>query len=163
ALAILGGEATIAASWASDDAVKSPLGDADNRNLARVTQYYSVARNDRREAKRYYLDSLKSYLLGIASDAPQADPDLIEELTQKVAHDETLTFSRLAFELNYPRFADVEHNPLRLLAELPLPIYITTSPHDFLEVALLQTGRKQPVSEIFYWDDTLYHIPSLWE
>ncbi len=157
------GEVNIAASWSSDDAVKSPLTELDNRNLARVTQYYSIAKNDRREAKRYYLDSLKSYLLSLAADDPTADHDLIEDMLQKVAHDDTLTFSRLAFELGYPRYMDIQRHALRLLAELPLPIYITTSPHDFLEVALTQTGNKQPVSEIFYWDDTLYHIPSIWE
>ena len=34
---------------------------------------------------------------------------------------------------------------------MPLPIYITTSHHQFLETALAQTQNKKPVSEIFYW------------
>ena len=37
-------------------------------------------------------------------------------------------------------------NPLRLLAEMPLRIYLTTCQHEFIETALAQTGRKDPVS-----------------
>ena len=54
-----------------------------------------------------------------------------------------------------PALRAVEANPFRLLAEMPLPIYITTSHHQFLEYALAQTQNKRPVSEIFYWGDHL--------
>jgi hypothetical protein len=42
-----------------------------------------------------------------------------------------------------------------LLAKLPLPIYITTSHFNFLELALKLAG-KQPRVDICYWRDELY-------
>ena len=72
-------------------------------------------------------------------------------------------FSEIARDLGYPRFERVEANPFRLLAEMPLPIYITTSHHQFLEYALAQTQNKNPVSEIFYWGDHLESIPSIFD
>jgi hypothetical protein len=164
--------AELARSWAADSpdeteeapppdpfARPSPLSDEDNRRLYRVAQYYSV-RAGARAAKSYYLDTLKGYLLGQA-EADALGSDLQEEVAEQAA---TISFSEMAYRLGYPRFARVEDDPLRLLAELPLPIFITTSHHDFLEVALSRANPpKQPVSEIFYWDDTLHHIPSLYD
>ena len=69
-------------------------------------------------------------------------------------------FSEIAHDLGYPRFERAEANPFRLLAEMPMPIYITTSHHKFLEYALTQTQNKKPVSEIFYWGDHLESIKS---
>jgi hypothetical protein len=86
---------------------------------------------------------------------------LLEEVEEVAAE---LSYSEMAHRLGYPKYPEAERNPLRLLAELPLPIYITTSYHDFLEVALSRaTPQKTPVSEIFYWDDTLHHIPSIYD
>ncbi len=113
---IFGGEAMIAKSWAADDNINSPLTDSDNRNLARVAQYFSVQIDNRRDAKKYYLDSLTHYLFAMAQDS---DPEGVEELSKK---SKTLPFSAIAHQLGYPKVSDVNHNPLRLLAELPLPI-----------------------------------------
>ena len=52
---------------------------------------------------------------------------------------------------------------MRLLAELPLPIYLTTSPHRFLEFELAKTGSREPVSALFYWHDGLRVIPSIFD
>jgi hypothetical protein len=48
------------------------------------------------------------------------------------------------------------------LAVAPLPIYITTSYHNFLEVAL-KKARKDPQTEICRWHDGLNTIPSVFE
>ncbi|MCE7983700.1 MAG: hypothetical protein DYG89_21200 [Caldilinea sp. CFX5] len=154
---IFGGEALVATSWAADEQINSPLSESENRSLARVAHYYSVQTDDRRAVKEYLLDSLKGYLLAMAQ---AQDPEGVAELAPK---QNDLTFSAIAHQLGYPQVVDVNRDPLRLLAEMPLPIYITTCYHDFLEVALSTTGRKTPVSEIFYWNDTLYHIPSIWD
>lgn len=47
-----------------------------------------------------------------------------------------------------------------LLAEMPLPVYLTTCQHGFLEVELANTYSKNPVPEIFYWDDSIVQIAS---
>ena len=155
----------LARIWAEDEdegllAAPSPLAEMHNQRLQRVAQYYSVRANAP-SAKSYYLNTLKGFLLGQAEDDADVDPDDYEEVE---AQADTLDFSEMAYRLGYPKFADPRDNPLRLLAELPLPLYITTSHHNFLEVALNRANPpRQPVSEIFYWDDTLHHIPSIYD
>lgn len=148
----------LAQSWA-ELYVNSPLPPEDNREVARVAQYLAVHKNDPVEAKRLYLEALKGFL--VARD--DADPELVEEF------DETkrtgISFSELARLFGYPRFDDVAQNPLRLLAELPLPIYLTTGHHQFLQHELVKVstdqGFKRPVTEVFYWHDGLKRIPSI--
>lgn len=161
---LLGGDlGDVAESWASD--VGSPLVKEQNRDLARVAQFHSVNINNPRQAKLDYHFALKNFLLGKAQDDPACDSDYIAELTdeQQRAKFAMLSLSTLARDLGYPHFADVNRNPLRLLAELPLPIYVTTSHHKFLEAELAKTGAKTPVSEIFYWNDALQTIPSIYD
>jgi hypothetical protein len=50
-----------------------------------------------------------------------------------------------------------------MLAALPLPIFVTTSYHDFLEVALRERAGKRPHTEICVWNDSLRAIPSVFE
>lgn len=158
--------ANLAQAWASE--VGSPLGEAINRDLAHVAQFYSIQAKSRLQAKSHYLDALINYLLGMIEEDATTDQELQEvigalktefETTQRFSR----SFSQVVRELGYPRYADVNQNPLRLLAELPLPIYITTGHHEFLELALTQTGRKQPVTEFFYWHDGLQGIPSIFD
>ena len=148
----------LAQAWAED--IHSPLPVGDNRDLARVAQFHSVHLKAPVEAKRQYLEALKSYLVATASDDSNADPDLVKEFMEQQRR-ESISFSALARQLGYPCYRDVIGNPLRLLAELTLPIYLTTCHHEFLEHALVQTRHKAPVSEIFYWHDGLKHIPSI--
>lgn len=153
----------IAAFWADD--VSSPLDEDANRDLARVAQFHSVNINNPRQAKLDYHLAIKSYLLGEAQDDPTVDNDYIANLIdekQRPTLDKT-SLSTIARNLGYPKFADLNRNPLRLLAELPLPIYVTTSHHKFLEAELAKTNTKVPVTEIFYWNDTLQTIPSIYD
>jgi len=159
----------LAMSWAMDDQLVasklkniSPLSEEDNRRLARVAQYYSVKDNPR-QAKVYYLTALKAFLGGTA-EQDGVDPDLITEVEDEIRAG-AMDFSEMAYRLGYPKFDQPDQNPLRLLAELPLPIYITTSHHRFLEAALDRTNPpRQPVSEIFYWDDSLTElVPSIYD
>jgi hypothetical protein len=151
----------VALTWAED--VKSPLSEQDNRNLARVAQYYSVEVNSVRRARVEYHRELKGYLLALAKDDPAVDAEYVESLVQDPERVQANSFSELARNLGYPRFTDPTRNPLRLLAEMPLPIYVTTCQHTFLQAALAQTGSKRPETEIFYWDDSLQNIPSIFE
>jgi hypothetical protein len=154
----------LAAQWAGD--IGSPFGDADNREIAHVAQYYTVTHgNSRLETKQNYLSMLTDYLLGRAQHDLDVDQDLVQEYLDRSEQRGTFgkPFSEIARDLGYPRFDRVEANPFRLLAEMPLPIYITTSHHYFLEYALAQTQNKKPVSEIFYWGDHLENIPSIFD
>ena len=59
---------------------------------------------------------------------------------------------------------DVEHpgSPYHTLAQLPLPIYLTTNPDDLLGEALAAAG-KAPVVEICRWNDDLAMLPSIYD
>jgi hypothetical protein len=154
----------LATLWAKD--IGSPFGEADNRDMTHVAQYYAVTHEGGSlEAKQNYLNTLTDYLLGTAAQDPKVDQDLVQEFLDRFEQQGSFgkPFSEIARDLGYPRFERIEANPFRLLAEMPLPIYITTSHHQFLEYALAQTRNKQPVSEIFYWGDHLESIPSIFD
>ncbi|MCA9972213.1 MAG: SIR2 family protein [Anaerolineales bacterium] len=131
----------------------------DKRDLAHMTQYQAVRlraeNHDNEHIKREYLNFMKEALKSIA------DEDLVEELEEDLDA-KRLTFSETAERLNFPDYDGGEDNPLVLLARLPLPIYLTTSYHMFLEMALKREG-KAPRIEICYWNNQLSRIPSVFE
>lgn len=128
--------------WA--DSIGYPLG--DRHRLARVAQYNAVRSIDQEQAKNDYLSFLKWALLRLAEGDEQV-ADLVEELEDQANE---LSFTDLAAELEYPQFPRPESDPLRLLARLPLPIYITTSYHEFVEQALQREGRT-PRTQVCLW------------
>ncbi len=156
------GPAALAQLWASDQAV---LDASERQDLARVAQFYSVQQRDRRETKYAYVGILKEILYAKALEDTALDDQFRDELREDPNAISVLAVSEFARRLGYPRFADVEQNPLRLLAELPLPLFITTCHHEFLEHALANTGTatKRPVAEILYWDPALESIPSIYD
>lgn len=142
---------TLAEIWA--ESLGYPLN--DNSNLARVAMYNRVKSQDTEEAKIKYLAFVKEALLQLAGSDPQA-ADVVAELQSQVRE---LGFADLAQELGYPRFTKPEQDSLRLLARLPLSIYVTTSYYDFLERAIRLEGRK-PVTQVCFWSrDTTNILP----
>jgi hypothetical protein len=134
----------LAGEWAN--AIQYPL--ADYTSLARVALYNRVLRHhDAEEANRSYLRFLKGVLL---AGAQNSDPRLAAAVAELGAQIEEKSFSDMVQELDYPQFPAGQENPLRLLARLPLPIYITTSFYDFLERALVAEGR-QPFTQVCFW------------
>lgn len=132
----------LTAEWANF--VEYPM--QDKENLARVAQYFLVEQKDDPHARTKYIEFLKTVLLTIAKDDPNY-ADIAERLMPRI-HE--MRFSEIANQLDYPRFADGAEDPLRLLARLPLPIYVTTSQSDFLERALEAEGKK-PRTQICFW------------
>jgi hypothetical protein len=84
--------------------------------------------------------------------------DILAELEEEF---DDVKFSEFSERLGYPRFESAM-DPLLTLAEFPLPIYLTTSYHDFIEVALRRVG-KNPRSEICRWHKGLEGIPVTWD
>ena len=67
---------------------------------------------------------------------------------------------RLFQELDVsPNFADVDE-PHKVLAELPLPIYLTTNYDDFMTRALARTKIRDPKREICRWNTIARNEPS---
>jgi len=132
--------------WA-DRAPKYPF--SDRQTLARVAQHKLVKGMDAEQPKRDYLSYLKESLLIVAEDNPLA-ADQARALRAEAGG---LFFTDIAQMLGYPRFAAPDKDDsLRLLARLnTLSIYVTTSPHDFMERALEAENRKNYRTQICFW------------
>jgi hypothetical protein len=135
-------------AWA--DEIGYPMIDRDN--LARVAQFSSTTSRDALVAKEEFLDFLKQRLLNQARDEQTAEQSAFLDTLADELFD--LTFSEVASRLGYPRYENELENPLRILAELPLPIYLTTNYATFMENAL-RAANKEPRTEICYWYEDL--------
>ncbi len=137
-------EEQLADAWAAK--VGFPL--TEQHWLPRVALFDRVVNStDDRAAKTRYLNWLKDSLLFLAEDDEGVDPDTIEEMRGESEHN---SFADIAVELGYPKPVRGFPDPLDLLAKLKLPIYITTSPFDFLERAII-ADHRQPRTQICYW------------
>lgn len=129
-------------------------------NIAQVAQYLSATSRDDLMVKDQFLDFSKRFLLNeMRQQAPPEQVGFLDTLEDELFD---ITFSQMARRLDYPKYEDEFDNPLRILAELPLPVYLTTSFYDFLENELINAGKK-PRSEIFYWYDALREIESVFD
>jgi hypothetical protein len=132
----------LAKRWA--DQIHYPMWDCCE--LARVAQFNKFETPDPYTAKNDYLRFIKDELLKLA-EANGEPAGLIGELQRRKSE---RSLADLAQELDYPRFPEGREDPLRLLARLPLPIYVTTSYYDFLERALTAEGFS-PLTQICWW------------
>ncbi len=133
------------------------------RSLSALTQFQIAEASSVATVKRGYLTSLKTLLYGaIEKGKLEVSSDKKKELKKQLP---MLTFSELCESVNYPDLIDKPQkknkHPLRLLADLPLPIFVTTSYHNFLERALTNHGKK-PRVEIYNWNERLKY-PSVFE
>ena len=143
--------------WAKE--IQYPL--QDKHNLARVAQYWQVENpNQYRSAKEQYLDSLKKFFLDEVEmtlshpDGKHQDVPLVKEEVENLRRKVNFyNFSELVVDqLSYPRFSQGIEDPLRLLAKLDLPFFITTSHFDFLERVIRSEsgGKKEPRIQVCF-------------
>ena len=153
---VLGGHEKMVAAYAKY--VNYPL---DDQNLLQIAQFVSVADEsvaDPRAVKEDYINFVKNRLFDIA-ETEGVSGEILAELEEEF---DDINFSEFAERLGYPKFDQDQINPLLVLAECPLPIYLTTSYHNFLEVALRRAG-KEPRSDICRWHQGLEGIPSAFD
>jgi hypothetical protein len=131
--------------WA--EFIKYPM--PDSHNLARVAQYFLVEQKEDSQARESYLDFLKSLLLSL-NEGDESYKDIAQSLKKQVREKR---FSEIVRQLDYPRFPPNMDDPLRLLTKLDLPIYVTTSPYDFIERAL-EAEDKKPRTQVCFWSGT---------
>ena len=120
---------------------------ADDYKLWRVAQYYQVEHDGSDVAKEEYLEFLKKVLLDTNEGRAGYEDFVIGR--RKDMH--TMSFSKLVKGLDYPQFPEGTEDPLITLARVPFPVYITTSPHDFLERAL-SSENKEPRTQVIFWE-----------
>ncbi len=129
--------------------------------LPRLTQFSSITEQvqpDTSLIKHNYLNWVKSRLFELA-EKEKLPAALLEEA--EALFDE-LDFQGLCHTLGYPRFGDPREDPFLVLAQLPLPIFITTGYHGMVEAALTRVG-KSPRSQTCLWSPHLRNLPSVWE
>lgn len=151
---VLGGRQALITGYA--DYIQYPLGDREN--LLKMAKYVSINNPtwDNWTLKADYLNFVKNFVYAQAQAASE-DANTLEEAAAEI---DTLTLSKFANRLGYPHFTQGLDDPLLILAGLPLPIYITTAYHDFIESALLRAG-KEPRSEVCRWHRGLDSAPSV--
>jgi hypothetical protein len=139
------------ASWAQE--VGYPLADTDN--LTRVAQFLSVTTHDPAGAKTRYLQFLKERLIELAREESGTHQEHLDHTEDELPG---LKFSELATaRLSTPDFEkDVDH-PLRILAGMPIPLYLTTSHHGFMEAALEVAGKPYR-SEVYCWREYVKEV-----
>lgn len=117
----------------------------DDHDLAQVMGYYLVEKDDP-WAKVDYIEFLKQYLITMGESEFEYH-DLASRLKRQLRE---RRFSDVVHELDYPRLPSGQEDPFRVLARLPLPIYVTTSYYDFLERALV-AEQKKPYTQVCFW------------
>jgi hypothetical protein len=70
--------------------------------------------------------------------------------------------SEMVEGVKLPARKDPEDEPHRLLAKLPLPIYLTTN-YDDLMLQALRERRKDPVRDLCRWTEYISEVPSVFD
>lgn len=141
----------LAGKWAQD--LNFPM--IGQNLMSKVALFHRVVESsDDLAAKENYLDWLKQFLLEIAQDDQDVDLDQLDEMWDDVG---SYTFSDIARGLGYPKGLDGKGDSLQILAKMKLPIYITTSHHDFLEKAILD-NKRTPKTQVCFWGEEPVNI-----
>jgi hypothetical protein len=152
------GSNTLIRDWAGEIEYPYPVG--RNTTIPQLAQFLSATSRDDLTAKEDFLDFSKQYLLKTVRENATPEQENFLDTLEDELYD--ISYSQAAERANFPKYEEESENPLRILAELPIPIYITTSYYNFLEKALKEAG-KEPRTEICYWYDELDDVPSIFE
>ncbi|MBV7339226.1 SIR2 family protein [Chloroflexi bacterium TSY] len=156
---VLGGHAALVEAYAK----YTEYPHADMLNLPYLAQYDSItdeAIHDEWELKDDYIYFVKDRLRNIATANDLVEQKLKKKLEVVKEKLEEMSFSKICKELGYPRFKRGREDLFLALANCDLPIYLTTSYHGFLEVAL-RRAQKKPRIEVCRWHEGLTSIPSV--
>lgn len=123
-------------------------------DLPKMARYWAIHHEkDDWGLKSFYLDVVKTYLVDLAREAGRSKKT-VEEAEAQV---DAKSASEFADLLELPDFTAAKH-PLMVLANLRLPIYVTTSCHRFLEAALVKAGRKTVHTDYLRWHGGLPNV-----
>ena len=140
----LGGHAELVKAYAKYSHIPP-----NGRSLAEIAQFKGITDegiSDPLALKEDYAKFVKSRLYELA-EAGGTDPDALAAVDVKF---DDLKLAQICEQLRFPGYGDPGSHPLLLLANLELPIYLTTSCHEFLEAALVAAG-KQPRTDFCRW------------
>lgn len=130
-------------AWADD--IEYPI--EHRLTFNRLAEYLSVKIGDS-AAKEQFLTFIKAFF--IAKKLGQPCDFVIDKYGRNLSAN---TLSTITKKMGiFPTNGRATQNPLAVLAELDIPIYLTTSFFNFVELALRQKG-KYPQSDLCLWND----------
>lgn len=164
AVPIIGSALTQDLLFGGQDAVVKAYGEYNQYpltelTLAQVTQFkgiQDVAIRDALALREHYLRFIKSRLFELAQ-AAHVKQEALDGVDQQF---DDLHLSQICAQLTYPAIADPQQDPFLLLANLGLPIYLTTDFHGLLANALRRAGCD-PQIDYCRWNQKLINLPSL--
>jgi hypothetical protein len=143
---LLGSQREVAQRWAKT--YRFPMAPSERENLPQVSQYLSIALNDTEfphvELERYLEREMRDRYGSQLPEALVAAP-----------------LAALISEIGRQRRARDTAEPYRILASLPLPVYITTNPDNLMAEALVEANRTPEVAlcrwkDVADWPDSVY-------
>lgn len=137
-------------AWAED--IEYPI--HHRLTLNRLAEFLSVEIGDN-AAKEQFLTFIKAYFVAQKLGQP------CESVIQKYGrHLSTQKLSFITHKLGFAKNGNsvASESPLNILASLNIPIYLTTSYFNFMELALQQAGKK-PQTEICLWNEQVQNRP----
>jgi hypothetical protein len=157
------------------DPVEYPLQDC--ANLVDIAQYFGVKMGTSVNAKRRYLQFLKSGYIGVHQTEYDDGRTFVPPATLRTLPGNTTFTELVADHAHHPAFVRAERSqahpagelqaehgvsssavldnswrddPLTILAGFPIDVFVTTSHHLLLERALSRVG-KFPVTDVYQW------------
>ena len=129
----------------------------DRSELHKMAKYQSLSKKYKDQVlKTQYLDVVATYLLELASTLGTPE-NAIAEARNQAAELKVSDFAKL---LGFPHLGGGPTDPLEILANLRLPIFITTTPYTFIEEAL-RNAQKNPETEFCRWHSGLDSYASI--
>ncbi len=124
--------------------IEYPFKVEESGDLLKMIKYRKIKGIWDKENKRYeklafarlrddYLGLAKQHLLRLA-EKEGTPKKLLDQVSKENL--QGIGFSELTKQIDYPHFGERDKDPLLVLAKLPLPIYLTTCHHTFLEQAI---------------------------
>jgi hypothetical protein len=145
---LLGSLREIARRWA--ERYHYPLAPHERESLPQVAQYLAINQDS-----SFPLDELEEYLK--QEIRTQYCDDLPVELQAKSS-----PLNKMVDAIGSKRWANNPSDPHRVLAQLPLPIYITTNVDNLLVAALKESGRDPQVM-ICPWNEYIEQYETIYD
>ncbi|MEM7031887.1 MAG: hypothetical protein AAF629_20200, partial [Chloroflexota bacterium] len=145
----LGGPQIVAKAYQTYIDYPSP----DPASIAQMVQYRNIteeALKDKFPLSEDYISFIKSMLFERA-EKDGVSPEQLAEVDDQF---DDITFTDFCQRLGYPQFEEQTLDPFQILASCPLDVYLTTSHHSLLEIALEAAG-KSPKSDFCHWHQSL--------
>lgn len=143
---LLGSSREIAQRWA--ETYHFPMSPYDRDNLPQVAQYLAVNQDE-----RFPRDELMEYL---GEEIRRRYGSILPKELNGAS------LERLIEAVGAHRRATNPVEPHKVLAELPVPIYITTNPDNLLEQALIEAG-KEPQVALCPWNEYVEQFHSIYD